>query len=220
MWMLSIAETLKELRAALLGQRVMACADHMSLVNPTTNHASVRVARWRWLIEEFGPTLECIKGPSNVAAGALSCLDADFASALDQSGKERLAGKCDKVDGDKAPLQSHAHPLSSKLIAECQSKDRLLMQHFKHHPERASQRPLKAGAELALLHQRMCAPKPLRQEVLEWCHEMLSHPGAKCMERAMRQQLSWPGLSKGIEEHAPAHHQRQMTGRSAALKQL
>ena len=31
--------------------------------------------RWRLLIEEFGPTIECTKGPKNIVANVLSRLD-------------------------------------------------------------------------------------------------------------------------------------------------
>ena len=33
------------------------------------------IMRWRLLIEEFGPTIEYIKGPTNIVANALSRLD-------------------------------------------------------------------------------------------------------------------------------------------------
>jgi hypothetical protein len=74
---LSIVETLKEFKNILLGQDITVHTDHMNLVNPTTHHESSRVIRWRWLIEEFGPKFEYVKGHKNVVADALSRMDAD-----------------------------------------------------------------------------------------------------------------------------------------------
>jgi hypothetical protein len=31
--------------------------------------------RWVWLIEEFGPKFQYLRGPENVVADALSCLN-------------------------------------------------------------------------------------------------------------------------------------------------
>jgi len=123
--MLSIVETLKEFRSILLGQDITVYTNHMNLVNPTTNHALMRITCWRWLIEEFELTFEYIKGLANVVADVLSHLDADFVTS-----NACLADKCDNVEGDKTPLQQYVYLLSSKLIAEYQRKDRLLMQHL------------------------------------------------------------------------------------------
>jgi hypothetical protein len=204
--MLSIVETLKEFRTILLGQTITVYTDHMNLVNPTTNHASARITRWRWLIEEFGPTFEYIKGPKNVVADALSRLQADFVTRQSQHDECLLSESFDIVADDKT--LTAVYPLSSKLIAEYQRKDATLKKHLLRHPEYFS-KPVE-GTELITFHQRIYIPKPLRQRVLEWYHEMLCHPGAKRTERTIRQHLVWPGLSKDVEKFVSTCHQCQI----------
>jgi hypothetical protein len=46
---------------------------------------SPRIQRWRWTIEEFGPTIGYIKGPHNVVADALSRLDTEVSSTTASS---------------------------------------------------------------------------------------------------------------------------------------
>jgi hypothetical protein len=68
--LLSIVETLKELRNILLGQRIEVHTDHENLTYKTFNLD--RVMRWRLYIEEYSPELQYIKGTHNVLADALS----------------------------------------------------------------------------------------------------------------------------------------------------
>jgi hypothetical protein len=46
---------------------------------------SPHIQRWRWTMEEFGSTIEYIKGPRNVVADALSRLDTDVSSTTASS---------------------------------------------------------------------------------------------------------------------------------------
>jgi hypothetical protein len=54
--------------------------DHKNLLYQKMS--TVRIIRWRLLIEEFGPTFVHAKGEKNVIADALSRLDADFSETL------------------------------------------------------------------------------------------------------------------------------------------
>ena len=83
--MLSIVETLNEFRTMLLGYRIKIYTDHENLTRLTTVSKSPRIQRWRWTIEEFGPTIEYIKGPRNVVADALSRLDTEVSSTTASS---------------------------------------------------------------------------------------------------------------------------------------
>jgi hypothetical protein len=74
--LLSIVETLKEFRNILLGQKLVVHTDHMNIVYG--NLTNDRIARWRLLLEEFGPEYQHIAGKDNVVADALSRLDAQF----------------------------------------------------------------------------------------------------------------------------------------------
>ena len=70
--MLAIVEVLKEYRNFLLGAEIIIFTDHKNLLaNTSTND---RVFRWKQKIEEFGPTLQYVKGHFNTEADALSKL--------------------------------------------------------------------------------------------------------------------------------------------------
>ena len=71
--LLSIVETLKEFRNILLGHQVIVHTDHKNLT--CKNFNTKRVMRWRLILEEYGPTLNYIKGEKNIVANALSRLD-------------------------------------------------------------------------------------------------------------------------------------------------
>jgi len=71
--LLSIVETLKELRTILLGQRIEIYTDHKNLT--CTKFNTDRVIRWRLLLEEYGPTIYYLKGEDNEAADAMSRLE-------------------------------------------------------------------------------------------------------------------------------------------------
>jgi hypothetical protein len=55
--------------------------DHKNLTYKVFN--TQRVMRWRLLIEEYGPTLQYVKGVNNVVADALSRLELDLSLATE-----------------------------------------------------------------------------------------------------------------------------------------
>ena len=71
--LLSIVETLKELKNILLGQQIKMYKDHKNLICKTFN--TERVMRWRLILEEYDPELIYIQGSINTAADALGRLD-------------------------------------------------------------------------------------------------------------------------------------------------
>jgi RNase H-like domain found in reverse transcriptase len=83
--MLSIVETLNEFRTMILGYRIKIYRDHENLTRLTTVSKSQCIQRWRWTIEEFGQTIEYIKGPHNVAADAPSRLETEVSSTTTSS---------------------------------------------------------------------------------------------------------------------------------------
>ena len=80
--------------------------------------------RWQLLIEEFGPTIEYIKGPKNIVANALSRLDLVSLPSNPQ----------DTVDCyglDKDDLPSDTFPITYQLINHEQNKDKTLLATIK-----------------------------------------------------------------------------------------
>ena len=68
--LLSIVETLKELRNILLGQQIKVYTDHKNFTYKS--HNTERVMRWRLILEEFISYLIYIKGLKNIVEDALS----------------------------------------------------------------------------------------------------------------------------------------------------
>jgi RNase H-like domain found in reverse transcriptase len=167
--MLSIVETLNEFRTMLPGYRIKIYTDHENLTRLTTVYKSLRIQRWRWTIEEFGPTIEYTKGPRNVVADALSRLDTEVSSATASS--KQIAELYENTD-DKS-LQDLDYPLSTQIIAEHQSKDQTLIQHQHHHPEYFSKTV--DGHDVILFNNKMYIPKTLRKPILSWYHTAFQH---------------------------------------------
>ena len=71
--LLSTVETLKEFCNILLGQQIIVHMDHQNVTYKNFN--SKHVMRWQLIIEEFGPTIQYMKGPKNIVADTLSPLD-------------------------------------------------------------------------------------------------------------------------------------------------
>jgi hypothetical protein len=201
--MLSIVETLNEFRTMLLGYRIKIYTDHENLTRLTTVSKSPRIQRWRWTIEEFGPTIEYIKGPRNVVADALSRLDTDVSSTTTSS--KQIAELYENTD-DKS-LQDLDYPLSTQIIAEHQLKDQTLIQNNTRHPEYFSKSV--DGHNVILFNNKIYIPKTLRKPILSWYHSALQHPGIQRTERTIRSHLVWPGLSKDVEKHIKSCHQCQ-----------
>ena len=110
--LLSIIETLKEFKNILLGQQIVVYTDHKNLTYENFNTECIM--RWWLLIEEFGPTIEYIKGPKNIIANALSRLD--LASL-----PSNVQDMADCYGLDKDDLPSDAFPITDQLI-NCKQK--------------------------------------------------------------------------------------------------
>ena len=80
--------------------------------------------RWQLLIEEFGPTIEYIKGPKNIVADVLSRLDL-------VSLPSNLQDMADCYGLDKDDLPSDDFPITHQLINCKQNKDKTLLTTIK-----------------------------------------------------------------------------------------
>ena len=70
--LLAIVETLKEFKGMLWGLTITVYTDHKNLMQDVLVLASDRVYHWRLLLEEYGPTIEYIKGIHNTVADTIS----------------------------------------------------------------------------------------------------------------------------------------------------
>ena len=79
---------------------------------------------WQLLIEEFGPTIEYIKGPKNIIADALSRLDL-------VSLPSNVQDTADCYGLNKDDLPSDAFLITYQLINHEQNKDKTLLATIK-----------------------------------------------------------------------------------------
>ena len=73
--LLALAETLKEFKGMLWGQKLKVFTDHKNLIQDALGLTSDRVYRWRLLLKEFSPKIVHIKGIHNTVSNAISGLD-------------------------------------------------------------------------------------------------------------------------------------------------
>ncbi|KAG6615283.1 Retrovirus Polyprotein [Phytophthora cinnamomi] len=83
--LLSVVEILKEYRTMLHGFPVVIHTDHKNLLFPQEN--SLRVKRWKLLLEEYRLSVQYVPGPLNIGADTFSRLRYDF---VQQATEEEL----------------------------------------------------------------------------------------------------------------------------------
>jgi hypothetical protein len=81
--LLSIVETLKEFRDIVLGQQVIVHTYHFNILYGKLSND--RIARWRHILEEYGPKYIHITGKNNIVADALSRLGKDEDGKLSET---------------------------------------------------------------------------------------------------------------------------------------
>jgi hypothetical protein len=194
--LLSIVETLKEFRNILLGQKLVVHTDHMNIVYG--NLSNDRIARWRLLLEEFGAEFVHVKGKDNVVADALSRMDADFESQLEDLESDAIGqlhahamsymirdesyampkknkGLAKKLITE-AQIMEERFPLLPSLIQREQAKDKTLQRLQKEQPDEFGTRELEK-AQVITFKDRIYVPQALRDRIVAWYHDYLSHPG-------------------------------------------
>jgi hypothetical protein len=184
--LLSIVATLKEFRNILLGQQTTVFADHKNLI--CKNFNTERVMRWRLVLEEFVPDLQCIKGERNVVADAhLSRLEIDDGQDIFN------ISECFGYDDDDLPPSSF--PLRYKDIAKAQLDNPALLLKLKTNKD-FSEATFRGGDKehkLICHNGKIALPPSLQQKTIDWCHEMLCHPGTTRTEATIRQHFDWKG---------------------------
>jgi hypothetical protein len=141
--------------------------------------------RWRLIIKEFGPNFTYVKGVNNVVADALSRMkmtEKDFSL-------EVFAGE--KV--------KQRFPLSYKLLAEMQAKDKKLQKQLQSKEQTSYVYKMfqNSNKEYQLVTQqddRIVIPKSLEQKATKWYNEHLLRPGETCLELTLKQHFTFIGL--------------------------
>ena len=96
---------------------------------------------------------------------------------------------------------SEKFPLSPPLIAKHQQKDKAIQKQRKDNPNNYSTRTIEGTELITNPHKQIVVPKQLQGRIVAWCHECLTHPGSKVLEKTMGQTLYWDGMRKDSERY-------------------
>jgi len=190
--LLSIVETLKEFKNILLGQKLIVHTDHKNIVYG--NLSNDRIARWRLLLEEYGPTYVHIKGTDNIVADALSRMEADFDAPMPSADNTTEMANAFSKEKDES------FPMSPKLIAKCQKEDKTLAKKISSDAKTAYSVKTVEGLDLIQHQGKIYAPNALQRRIVAWYHEYLVHPGQTRLEATIRAIFTWPNLRAHVHE--------------------
>ncbi|KAG3197602.1 hypothetical protein PC128_g6709 [Phytophthora cactorum] len=189
--LLSVVEILKEYRTMLFGFPVVIHIDHKNLLFP--RETSLRVKRWKLLLEEYRLEVVYIPGSQNVGADAFSRLRYDFVKQMNE--EELCSVEDEEVAIDGAVLKKHQlEDRTSKSVMERLEK--------KQADPDYSLRP--ALGVVQLHHQnKIMVPESLRQDLVETYHSYLLHPGADKQYHTMAT-FWWSGMEKDVTDFVKA----------------
>ena len=223
--LLSIVETLKEFRNILLGQQLVIHTDHLNLLY--SKMPSARVVRWRLMLEEYGPKFEHVKGEDNVVADTLSRHPNTDAESTDEPVGKQMSycmAIMPSVDLDedetyevsfadlitKEDIEEEAFPLSPKVIAKYQRKDKELRKKALRASSAYNMIKLE-GVDLIAKHGKVIVPQALQERLVASYHDLLQHPGMNRMEATIRHVFDWRGLRETVEQYCRTCHICQLT---------
>ncbi|KAG6603064.1 Pol Polyprotein [Phytophthora cinnamomi] len=189
--LLSVVEILKEYRTMLLGFPVVIHTDHKNLLFP--RETSLRVKRWKLLLEEYRLEVVYIPGSQNIGADAFSRLRYDFVKQVSE--EELCAVEEEEVAIDGAVVKKHqlGDATCKSIIEQLEKKQA--------DPDYA----LRPALGVVLLHHRsrIMVPESLRADLVEMYHSYLLHPGADKQYHTMSV-FWWPGMEKDVTDFGKA----------------
>jgi Integrase zinc binding domain len=143
------------------------------------------------LLEEYGVSFEYLPGKKNAVANALSRLDIDDLKIQQEEALKVLS------ESEQSNIE---FPMHTALIFNEQTRFNGLRGTEKglsqlHH---YSMQHIE-GYDLLCIKEIIYIPQSLRQKVLSWYHEYLTHPGQNCTEMTIRNTMTWSGLTQDVE---------------------
>ena len=229
--LLAIVETLKEFCKILLGQKIRIYTDHKNLIYANQNTECVM--RWRLIIEEYSPELIYLKGESNVAADALSCLPIE----TNDIDLETLMYDNAILFGDTKD-EYVSNPVNLELIQRKQQEDKELISMQMKNKDKFLIKNFCGGGNKRLLlicssNGKIVVPKALQSQIVQWYHTYLCHPGLNRTEETIQQNFIWKNLRQTVQDvcrkcptcqltkcssknyrHLPPNKQKQYHGKS------
>jgi hypothetical protein len=166
--------------------------DHQNLNYKNFNTECVM--RWCLIIEEFGQTIQSIKGPKNIVA--------DTVSHLDILPYEKCLNIADCYGLNDDDLSSDSFPLTYSLIDHEQQKDEIILaraQKAQHYSVKKFDGCGNAIHELICFKDKIVVVlTSLQKHIIQWYHYLLCHPGINRIEETLGQHFYWPKMRDQI----------------------
>ncbi|GMF57006.1 unnamed protein product [Phytophthora fragariaefolia] len=189
--LLSVIEILKEYRTMLLGFPVVIHTNHKNLLYP--RETSLRVKRWKLLLEEYRLELHYIAGSQNVGADAFSRLRYDFVKQASEEEPWAVEEEEVAIDGPVVKKHQLEDDTCKTIIQHLENKQA--------DPDYTLRPAL--GVVLLHHHKKIVVPESLRQDLVEMYHSYLLHPGADKQYHTMST-FWWPGMEKDVTDFVKA----------------
>ena len=194
----------------LLGYNINVFIDHLNLVHETTLKTSDRVMRWKLLLEEFGITTTHVKGEDNTVSDAISRLDREDPgdSGNTQTTNEPVQGVHpfyqEVMNSETLTLEEEEFPLSLEVIYRVQQNCRATQRLAQ---EKGYKKVVIDTLQLVVTDKnQLVIPEAHQNEVLNWYHYFLNHPGETRMEQTMRAKIYWKGMTNDIKHFVKTCH--------------
>ena len=143
--------------------------------------------RWRLILEEYTPNLQYVPGNRNIVADALS--------RLDKTNKELQMHEIPEAFG----MEDNEIPQYANYsrIERHQKQDTALQQKALEH-DSYSLKSFCGGKrkshELIVKNDKIVIPEGLQEQVVQWHHTQLCHPGEVRTEASIRQHFYWKNM--------------------------
>jgi hypothetical protein len=143
--------------------------------------------QWHLIIEEFGPTMEYIRGPKNIVADTLSHLK------MTSNTESSDMADCYGLNSDD--LTDNTFPISYTLTDHKQKKDKTHSKQAQTHSY--SLKKFHRGAatvRLLCFKDKIVIPTSLTKQIVQWYHYLLCHPSINRTEETIGQHFYRPKM--------------------------
>ncbi len=191
--LLAISESCKHFKNIIHGCNVTVHTDHKNLTYSPTQRANARVKQTMILLnEDFGVTIEHIKGKDNTGGDGLSRLP--FSEAASETD---TAFAIQDMDRD----ENHMFPLNMRQILKEQLTDEKLQEKLKDKKKQDDfGKQQYDNIEVTTYKGKVWVPESLQTRLIDWFHENLGHAGSTRTVNSISQTFGFPALKRKVEE--------------------
>jgi hypothetical protein len=139
------------------------------------------------IVDEYGPTIQYVKGCKNVVA--------DFLSRQPRSSALPVGDEAYFADAE-----DDSFPLSFDVISFSQQSDPALVTIVESNPAAYMTRMVNRSP-LIYFKDKIVIPKALQLRILQWYHDTLLHPGTTRTYETIHQHFTWQNLAQDVQQY-------------------